>query len=127
MPQLHFNLVLAGVQWSHCLVCLEDIIVVKKNFDVHLQNRSIILQRLRGANICLKPDKCFFCKTQLVYLGQIVSRQVVATDSKKTGRESNWPTPTTAVEVQKDFPGIGFMLPTICKKTMPLLQVHCTL
>ena len=95
------DLVLAGVQWSHCLVYLDDIVVVGNSFDNHLQNLSVVLQRLREANLRLKPAKCSFCKTQVAYLGHIISRQGVATDSEKTNRVSNWPTPTTALEVQK--------------------------
>ena len=38
------DLVLAGVQWSHYLVYLDDIIVVGKDFEEHLQNLSIVLQ-----------------------------------------------------------------------------------
>ena len=95
------DLVLAGVQWSHCLVYLDDIIVVGRSFHDHLQNLSVVLQRLKEANLRLKPAKCSFCKTQVSYLGHIVSRQGVATDVDKTSKVSNWPTPTTISEVQK--------------------------
>ena len=94
------DVVLAGVQWSHCLVYLDDIIVVGRNFHDHLQNLSVVLQRLKEANLRLKPAKCSFCKTQVSYLGHIVSRQGVATDLEKTNEVSNWPTPTTTSEVQ---------------------------
>ena len=95
------DLVLAGVQWSHCLVYLDDIIVVGRSFHDHLQNLSVVLQRLKEANLRLKPAKCSFCKTQVSYLGYIVSRQGMATDVDKTSKVSNWPTPTTISEVQK--------------------------
>lgn len=57
------DLVLAGVQWSHCLVYLNDI-EVGRSFNNHLQNLDIILQWLREANLRLKPAKCSFCKIQ---------------------------------------------------------------
>ena len=95
------DLVLAGVQWSHCLVYLDDIIVVGRGFHDHLQNLSVVLQRLKEANLRLKPAKCSFCKTQVSYLGHIVSRQGVTTDVDKTSKVSNWSTPTTISEVQK--------------------------
>ena len=80
------DLVLAGVQWSHCLVYLDDIIVVGRSFHDHLQNPSVVLQRLKEANLHLKPAKCSFCKSQVSYLGHIVSRQGVATDLEKTNK-----------------------------------------
>ena len=95
------DLVLVGVQWSHYLVYLDDIIVVGRSFHDHLQNLSVVLQRLKEANLRLKPAKCSFCKTQVSYLGHIVSRQGVATDVDKTSKVSSWPTPTTMSEVQK--------------------------
>jgi len=95
------DLVLAGVQWSHCLVYLDDIIVVGKDFEEHLQNLSTVLQRIRAANLRLKPVKCSFCREEVPYLGHIVSRNGVSTDPEKTVRVSTWPTPTTALEVQK--------------------------
>ena len=54
------DLVLAGVQWSHCLaiVYMDDIIVVGRSFKDHLQNLSVALQRLKEANLRLKPAKC---------------------------------------------------------------------
>ena len=39
------DLVLAGVQWSHCLVYLDDIIVVGRSFHDHFQNLIVVLQR----------------------------------------------------------------------------------
>ena len=95
------DLVLAGVQWSHCLVYMDDIIVVGRSFKDHLQNLSVVLQRLKDANLRLKPAKCSFCKTKVSYLGHIVSRHGVATDPEKTNKVSKWPTPTTISEVQK--------------------------
>ena len=96
------DLVFAGVQWSHYLVYLDDIIVVRRSFHDHLQNLSVVLQRLKEANLRHKPAKCSFYKTQVSYLGHIVSRQGVAiTDVDKISKVSNWPTPTTISEVQK--------------------------
>jgi len=111
------DLVFAGVQWSHCLVYLDDIIVVGRSFDNHLQNLSIVLQRLRKANLHLKPAKCSFCKTLVTYLGHIVSREGVATDCEKTNRVYYWPTLLHVGNAK--IPWISIILPTICK------ELHC--
>ena len=95
------DLVLAGVQWSQCLVYLDDIIVIGKSFEEHLRNLSSVLQRLREANLRLKPKKCFFCRKQVAYLGHVVSSGGVATDPEKTSKVSDWPIPTTVIEVQQ--------------------------
>jgi len=78
------NIVLAGIQWSRCLVYLDDVIVVGRTFREHLENLGIVLQRLREANLRLKPAKCFLCRDEVLYLGHIVSRNGIATDPSKT-------------------------------------------
>jgi len=101
MLECLMDLVLAGVQWSHCLVYLDDIIVVGKEFEEHLQNLSIVLQQIRAANLRLKPIKCSFCREEVLHLGHIVSRNGVSTDPERTIKVSTWPTPITVLEVQK--------------------------
>ena len=95
------NLVLAGIQWSKCLVYLDDIIVLGKSFEEHLQHLVLVLQRLREANLQLKPAKCVLFRDEVLYLGHVVSRQGIATDPAKTSKVSGWPTPTTVKEVQQ--------------------------
>lgn len=43
-----------------------------------------MLQRLQTVNLKVNPLKCEFLKTQLLYLGHIVSGQGVFPDPKKT-------------------------------------------
>ena len=95
------NLVLAGVQWSECLVYLDDIIVLGRSFEEHLQNLSAVLQKLKCANLQLKLPKCAFCKKEVLYLGHRVSREGVSTDPAKVEKVAHWPTPTSPQEVQQ--------------------------
>ena len=95
------NLVLAEVEWSQCLVYLDDIIVLGRNFDEHLRNFGLVLQKLKDANLCLKPAKCALCKTEVTYLGHKISRDGVATDQAKVDKVENWPLPKTSQELQR--------------------------
>ena len=45
------SLVLSGLQWSSCLVYLDDIIVMGKTFVEHLQNVDLVFLRIRGAGL----------------------------------------------------------------------------
>ena len=38
------KLALSGLQWTACLIYLDDVIVYGKTFDEHLQRLSMILQ-----------------------------------------------------------------------------------
>ena len=53
------DLVLAGLTWEVCLVFLDDIIVMSKTFEEHLERLGLVFDRLRSSNLKLKPSKCF--------------------------------------------------------------------
>ena len=93
--------VLAGLQWSSCLVYLDDIIVIRKTFEDHLRNLAEVFDRLRSANLKLKPTKCAFACKEVAFLGHIVSGQGVATNPALTEKVSNWPEPQSVREVQQ--------------------------
>ena len=54
------NSVLAGLQWTSCLVYIDDIIVVGNSFDQDLSNLQQIFERLKQAGLKVHPSKCQF-------------------------------------------------------------------
>ena len=99
------NLILSGLQWSSCLVYLDDIIVHGKNFEDHLYNLELVFDRIKEAGLKVKPTKCSFFKEQVKYLGHIVSKHGIATDPDndpdKTTKVQSWPVPQSIREVQQ--------------------------
>ena len=85
--------VLAGLQWSSCLVYLDHVVIPGKSFEEHLRNLSCVFECLREAGLKLHPGKCTFCKKLVTFLGHIVSKDGVATDPAKTSKVANWPEP----------------------------------
>ena len=67
------DVILAGVQWSSCLVYLDDIIIMGRSFEEHLDNLGTVLARLQAAGLTLNPEKCRFFQKKVLYLGHIVS------------------------------------------------------
>ena len=53
--------VLTNLSWKICLVYLDDIIGLSKDFDEHLSNLQQIFARLKGANLKV----CFVAKTSI--------------------------------------------------------------
>ena len=78
------DMVLAGLQWTNCLVYLDDVIILGKTFEEHLRNLKEVFQRLREAGLRLKPSKCNLCLEEVEFIGHIVSAKGVCTDPKKT-------------------------------------------
>ena len=126
------DLVLTGLQWSQCLVYLDDIVVLGRSFEEHIQNLNAVFQRLHQSGLRLKPSKCSFFKEQVQYLGHIISRDGVATDPEKTAKVATWPVPTCKRETQqflgfanyyrrfiKDFAQLARPLHRLTEKTAP--------
>ena len=78
--------VLAGLQWDHCLVYLDDIIIVGQTFKEHLTALRLVLEHLERAGLKLKPTKCHLCQSEVQYLGHVVSAQGVAVYPSKMDR-----------------------------------------
>ena len=65
---------------SHAFGSLDDIIVPGRSFDEHLANLREVLRRLRNAGLHVNLDKCCFCRSELQYLGHVVTNQGIKTD-----------------------------------------------
>ena len=54
---------------------LDDILVFSKSIEEHFQHCEIIFQRLRKYKLKLSYEKCAFLKSQVQYLGHLLSVQ----------------------------------------------------
>ena len=87
------DLVLASLQWTSCLVYLDDVIILGQNFANHMQKLDAVFQHIREAGMKLKPQKCSFLQEKVCYLGHNVSHDGIATDPAKTEKAKMWPVP----------------------------------
>ena len=67
-----------------CMVYLDANILFTTKLDQHLKHLCMVLERLLEAWIILRMNKCAFMVDKLVYLGYIISKRTLSTDSKKT-------------------------------------------
>lgn len=66
-------------------------------FDEHLSTLREVFHRLRNAR--LRLYKCKFCIDKLIYLGHIVNRERIPTDSKKVRDIAQWPEPIKQIQL----------------------------
>jgi len=100
MFQRLMDMVLTGLQWSSCIVYIDDIIVVGRTFDEHIQNLKQIFERLDKAGLKLQPHKCQFLQQKVQFLGHIVSTEGISPDPSKTSRVREWSVPTSVKETR---------------------------
>ena len=94
------DLIFAGLTWDILLVFLDDIIIFADTVEQHLQRVSLVLERLRLANLKIAPTKCHFFKTSVSFLGFVISGNGVQTNPDKTSAITNWPTPKHTKDVK---------------------------
>jgi transposase InsO family protein len=99
------DVVLSGLNLNVCLVYLDDIIVFSRTVEDHMDRLRALFDRLRSANLKLKPSKCQLLKLRVEFLGHVVSARGIETDPKKIDSVSQWPTPCNLGEL-RSFVGL---------------------
>ncbi len=94
------ELVLRGLHWKVCLVYLDDVLVFSRTFSEHLNSLEEVFSRFRSAGLKLKVNKCHFARSEVSYLGHVVSSQGLLPNEKNLDKVRSWPTPRTVTEVR---------------------------
>ena len=124
--------VLKGLHWRTCLVYLDDIIVMGKNFDEHLVNLGQVLERIQAAGLKLSPKKCSLFREEVKYLGHKITVNGIHTDEEKIFAVKDWPRPQSLHELRSfiglctyyrrfvpGFANVAKSLHDLTKKNMP--------
>ncbi len=93
---------------------LDDLIVVSKDLDSHLQMHSLVFQKLTQASLKVKLTKCEFLKSRIEFLGHFVDRDGIHTVDSKITAVKNFPTPKP-VENVRSFLGLAVYYRTFLK------------
>ncbi|KAG1443008.1 hypothetical protein G6F55_012799 [Rhizopus delemar] len=92
---------------NKCLVAyIDDLNVYSLNYQDHLQHLEQVFQCIQVANLKLNPEKCFFFKDHLKFLGYIVTKEGLQTDPSKIQKIVEYPQPRTIKQV-RGFLGIA--------------------
>lgn len=86
------DIALSGLNFALCLVYLDDVIIFSELWEQHLERMGLVFQRLREANLKLRPNKCHLRRT-VAFLGHIISSEGVAEDPSKVQEVVSWPIP----------------------------------
>jgi len=96
MDDIFDDLITEGV----VVVYLDDILIFTETLKEHQRVTWRVMELLQKNNLFLKPEKCKFKKTEVEYLGVIISQNSVKMDPVKVAGVMEWPTPSNRKEVQ---------------------------
>ena len=55
---------------------MDDIIIYTTSLEEHERKYNLLIERLRKADLKLQRDKCIFLKTEVIYLGHVISKEL---------------------------------------------------
>ena len=99
---------MGDINLRDCLIYLDDIIIFSDTFENHLDRLDAVFQRLHQYNLKLKASKCEFFRSEVTYLGHVVSEAGIKTEPEKISVLKNWPVPKCIKDVRKFLGFAGY-------------------
>jgi len=95
------NQLLHGFIGNFVCCYLDDVLIYSKTLEQHEQHVRQVLDKFREAQLYCKLKKCDFCRTQIDFLGHVVSYNTVAMQPAKLQAIRNWQPPTSVTQLQR--------------------------
>ena len=98
--------VLHGLHYKMLFIYLDDIVTFSDAIDSQIHRLQIVFDRLRAANLKLKPQTCELFQESVLYLGHTLSKDGIHTNPKKIEKVKNVPIPQSLRQV-RSFIGLA--------------------
>ena len=86
---------LGQLNLMYCIIYLDDVIVFGHLEEEHLEHLHVVFECFREFNLKLKPSKCSFFQSEIVYLAHHVSQEGVRPSSDNVHMIEEFPMPET--------------------------------
>ena len=83
----------------YCVIYLDDVIVFGHSEEKHLEHLHVMFECFREFNLKLKPSKCLFFQSEIVYLAHHVSQEGIHPSRGKVHMIEEFPMPQTFTQV----------------------------
>jgi len=90
------------------IIYLDDILIYSQDEKSHMEHLRMVFDRLRKEKLYVKAKKCSFMKSEIEFLGHVVSADGIRTDPNKIKAIEEWPTPKNAAELRSFLGLAGF-------------------
>ena len=88
-----------------CTAYLDDILIYSTMLEEHQEYIRRIFKALSRVGLHLKPEKCHFHKTEVKYLGLIISADGIQMDPEKVTAVLEWGLPRNLYNIRAKFLG----------------------
>ncbi|EIE91434.1 hypothetical protein G6F46_012399 [Rhizopus delemar] len=116
------------------VVYLDDILIYSENLTDHYNHVNLVLEKLRGAGLYAKAEKCEFDVTEVEFLGFKISPKGIFMDQSKVSAITNWSTPRSVHDIQvflgfsnffrrfiQDYSKLTVPMTALTKKNVPFV------
>ena len=90
------------------IVFIDDILVYLGSSEEHSEHLRIVLQTLRERQLYAKLSKCQFWFDRVIFLGHVISVELVSVDPHKIEAVVNWKPPKNVSEVRSFLGLVGY-------------------
>lgn len=94
--------------FTFIIVYIDDIAIASKNIEEHKIHLRLVFERLRLHQIHVNAHKCEFFKTEMHFLGHILSAKGIHPTADKVSTITNFPKPNKVNELRRFIATINF-------------------
>jgi hypothetical protein len=87
----------------------DDVGVASRSYESHVTDVLGVLQKLTyEAELRLRLEKCCFFRTEVPFLGHLLTREGILMDPRKVKSITNWPRPIDGKAMQRFLGAVNF-------------------
>ena len=90
---------LGELNLMYCIIYLDDVIVFGHSEEEHLECLCVVFEHFRDINLKLKPSKCSFFQSKIMYLQHHVSHKGICPSRENVHVVEEFPMPETFTQV----------------------------
>ena len=90
---------LGELNLTYCVIYLDDVIVFGCMEEEHLEHLHVVFERFREFDLKLKPSKCSFFQSEIVYLAHHFSQRGILPSQENVQAMQEFPMPETYMQV----------------------------
>ena len=90
---------LGDQQFVTLLLYLDNICIFSTGIEVMLDQTELVFNKLKKYHLKIKPKKCHFFDTSVLFLGHLLSSRGISANPEKVEKVWEWPIHTDAKEV----------------------------